>query len=102
MDHTDRANLIDAPVNAYVLVGTTEEDPQDLITEMNALLGYYDSVLPSLGWKQTDTFPLKLESEEGDPHDIYAEAESWVRGDEAIKISLSNYAPWFDWGYRLR
>lgn len=98
---TDYAGLIQSPVNAYLLVQTTSGDPIQLKGQITDLMDYYQATMPGLGWSLDQGYPLKLETEAGDPSDWYAAGQDWSNGVETIKISVGNYAQWYDWGYQL-
>lgn len=100
-DPTNYRGLIDVPVNAYLLVQRAGGDPESLKGEMDRLLGYYRTLMPTLGWTLDHEYPLTPESEKGDPSGWYAAAQDWSKGSEDIKVSVSNYAQWYDWGFRL-
>ncbi len=98
---TNYSGLIDAPVNAYLLVQNESGDPLVLEGQINNLLDNYKSAMAGLGWTLDREVPLTLETENGDPDNWYAASEDWTKGKQEVKISVSNYAPWLDWGYRL-
>jgi hypothetical protein len=93
--------LIGAPVNDYLLIGTEQGDPSALTVQMAGLLEYYRTVMAQEGWVLVRDYPLRLETEKGDPADWYSMAQDWAKGDQQVKLSVSNYAQWYGWGYRL-
>jgi hypothetical protein len=97
----DWHGLLDGPFNAYLLIGTQQGDPSALTVQMASLLGYYRTAMPEQGWMLVQDYPIRLETEKGDPAEWYAMGQDWAKGDQQVKLSVSNYAQWYEWGYRL-